>query len=342
MTINVAVATFDAVVLGCDSLSSIVQPMLNLVTGAQFVLDDDGKPVSDKHGRSVFTFDESAVEQQPTTVFGGVSKMFLLYQNKDTSVAAVTSGQGTISGRTIATLATSYRRSHEVQKTHFTKVEDVADDFLQYMHGEWCKQPHLSSIPEEIRQYMPSVNFILGGYGADDDYGKIFHLDVARVQKTETFPKDHHCGVTWGGQAGFVQRLLRGVDASLEQLVQRRIVEALDAQRTQLLEAVLSGLTKAGVPIPEGINFDITEVLAPSDPWDKFWATVDYPNLPVQYAVDLASLLVNTQSGMQHFGSGIATVGGRTHIGVLQRNTPFKKLKEPKLAHAHTGYSHEL
>lgn len=339
MTINVAVATFDAIVLGCDSLSSIIQPVLNLA-GRGPAVDGDGRPILDAQGRQLVALD--GVEHHPVTVFGGVSKMFLLYEDQDTSVAAVTSGQGTVNGRTIAALAGQYKRKCATEHQVFHTVEAIATDFMQFMRMEWMAQPHIQGLPQEIVRSFGTVNFILGGFGKDDEYGKIFHLDVAAGTCEESFPGDHHSGVTWGGQADYVERLLRGADSRLEQMVSRNILEALNSQRASLVESIVGGLMAAGVEIPAGVNFKFTEVVPPSEPWNKFWAEIDYPNLPVQYAVDLVSLLVNTQSGMQHFGTGIATVGGRTHIGVLQRNVKFKKLKEPKLAHSHTGYSHEL
>lgn len=341
MTINVAVSTFDAIVLGCDSLSSVVQPVMNLAR-ARPAVDGNGQPLRDRNGSIMVALDGECIEHYPVNVFGGVSKMFLLYEDRDTSVAAVTSGQGTVNGRTIAALAAQYKRHCEADKKAFGKVEDVTADFLAFMNAEWVAQPHLQSSSPEVPKIFGTVSFLVGGFGRDEDYGKVFSVDVAENKLSEVFPDDHHSGVTWGGQSNFVERLMRGADSRLEQLVSRNIIEALSAQRTNIVESIIGGLMSAGIEIPDGVNFKFKEVIPPSDPWEKFWAQIDYPNLPVQYAVDLASLLVNIQSGMQHFGSGIATVGGRTHIGVLQRNASFKKLKEPKLAHAHTGYSHEL
>ena len=44
------------------------------------------------------------------------------------------------------------------------------------------------------------------------------------------------------------------------------------------------------------------------------------------------------QSGPQRFATGIATVGGRTHVGVVMQNR-FELLNEPELDHSHTGFS---
>ena len=319
--------------------------MMNLA-GVQPAQDATGAAILDKDGKPVFAFDPVRVDHYPVNVFGGVSKMFLLYEDKDTSVAAITSGQGTVNGRTIAGLAAEYKRSCETNRTVFDRVEDVANDFLNFMATEWMNQPHIKNLPPAVipavLPMLGTVNFIVGGFGKRDPHGMVFKLDVAKKDITSAFRPGLGHGVTWGGQANFVERLLKGSDSRLEVLVKRNILEALSAQRNGIVQSVLDGLTAAGVQIPDGINFAFQEVLPAADQWDSFWAEVDYANLPVQYAIDLASLLVNTQSGMQHFGTGIATVGGRTHIGVLQRNSSFKKLKEPKLAHAHTGYSHEL
>ncbi|HEY4092683.1 MAG TPA: hypothetical protein VGN46_14310 [Luteibacter sp.] len=343
MTINVAMATADAIVLGCDSLSSITQPVINL-TKADFAgaVDADGRPIVDGTGQPVFRFPADSVEQQAVTVFGGVSKMFLLYQTKDMSVAAVTSGQGTIDGRTIAALAGIYRRQNEVKKTPFRKVEAVARDFLQFMGTHWVAQQNLKALPVEVIQKLPSVTFIVGGYAPDDEDGMLFKLDVGQSKIVPAFTAHQRFGLTWGGQAGYVERLMRGADGRLEHAVLRGFLSTLSAQRASVAEAVVAGLKDQGVAIPKGLKLEIKEVLPPTDPWDRYVPEIDFENLPVQYAIDLASLLVNTQSGMEHFASGIATVGGRTHIGVLQRNEPFKKLNEPKLAHTHTGYAHEF
>lgn len=341
MTINIAVATLDAIVLGCDSLSSVMSPMMNL-SGIQPAVDASGAAILDKDGKPVFAFDHNRVDHYPVNVFGGVSKMFLLYEDKDTSVAAVTSNQGSVNGRTIAALASEYKRACETNRKAFETVEDVAKDFLEFMVEEWMRQPHIQSLPATMVPMFGTVNFIVGGFGKRDAHGQVYKLDVAQKEVKSAFNAGSNYGVTWGGQANFVERLLKGSDSRLEGLVKRNILEALAAQRNSIVQSVLDGLVQAGVEIPGDINFAIQEVLPTADPWDSYWAEVDYANLPVQYAVDLASLLVNIQSGMQHFGRGIATVGGRTHIGVLQRNSSFKKLKEPKLAHSHTGYSHEL
>ena len=54
--------------------------------------------------------------------------------------------------------------------------------------------------------------------------------------------------------------------------------------------------------------------------------------------MDLVAFLVNLQSGRAKFGSGVATVGGRTHVGVITKNR-FEMLEEPRLKHTNTGFT---
>lgn len=110
MTINIAIATYDAIVFGCDSLSSIVeQAVLPFRHGQDgFARDAQGNELIDAFGNRVV----SVANVQPfvTNVFGGAQKMFLLYEDDDTSVAAVTAGMATLSGVTIASVAARFRK----------------------------------------------------------------------------------------------------------------------------------------------------------------------------------------------------------------------------------------
>ena len=64
-------------------------------------------------------------------------------------------------------------------------------------------------------------------------------------------------------------------------------------------------------------------------------------NLPLQDAIDFAAFLVNMQSGRSKFVPGVATVGGRTHIGVITKGNGFKMLNELELSHRNTGFTYD-
>ncbi|WP_175254157.1 hypothetical protein [Pseudomonas sp. BMW13] len=337
MTINIAVATYDSIVLGCDSLSSVVEPAVSFRT-AGFARDANGVELVDASGHKVIS--TANLTHYVTNVFSGAQKMFLLYEDADTSVAAVTAGMATLCGVTIAGIASRFRRStsHQV----FNTVEEVANEFKTFVRREWEKEVDFVNADEEMRPFFPDVQFIVGGYGKDDDRGRLFKIwiapDVIRetVSTTET-----GTGACWGGQAEFVERLLMGVDAQIEQTITRIVTAALNTRTQKTVEQITEQLEEAGVNIPDNLQLEGgREEL--DLPWRDSSADIDFANLPTQYAVEFVELLVNTQSGMQRFANGVATVGGRTHVGVLRRGEKFEMLNEPQLVHNHTGYSHDL
>ena len=174
MTINIAIATYDAIVLGCDSLSSIVeQAVLPFRYGQDgFARDAQGNELIDAFGNRVVSV--SQVQPFVTNVFGGAQKMFLLYEDDDTSVAAVTAGMATLSGVTIASVAARFRKKNAAGSIGYSSVFEVASAFMAYARQEWERQLDYANAPEEQRPYFPDVQFIAGGYGRDDETSKVF------------------------------------------------------------------------------------------------------------------------------------------------------------------------
>ncbi|WP_164084041.1 hypothetical protein [Stenotrophomonas maltophilia] len=339
LTINIALATYDSVVLGCDSLSSMMDNVI-FPFNHDFAVDADGNPITDANGNFTISLTADKVTQVATTVFGGVRKMFCVYETEDKegmSVAAVTAGLAILQGITIAEHVKRFK--HMSKSAGYGSVADVAQAFFKYFRDKWDAQ--FAAFPESQRQFMPTIQFILAGYGGTPDRLQVFRIDVQQGRVAEEFGEGEHTGICWGGMANYVERLTRGVDANVVYTATRQIAEALSAQREAVLGEISEALATAGVTLPPDLSFDVTEQIEPTLPWDAHQADIDFGNLSTQYAVELVELLVNTQSGMQRFARGIPTVGGRTHIGVLKRGEGFTPLNEPKLQHLHTGYSHD-
>lgn len=340
VTINVVASTYDAVVLGCDSLSSVVErAYFPFRTGSEFAVDADGNRLVDREGNFVFAYRQDQLAYTATSVMGGVRKMFLILEDGPScefSVAAVTSGMATLNGVTIAQLGQKYRRKATAEGTVFTKVEEVLQSFLTYIRQLWELQ--VADVPVDLRaQYR--LNFLAAGYCRDDEYTKVFRIDVTNATIVEQFTDNPHCGATWDGQSDFAARLIRGIDAGLQRKISKSIAETLQNQRMSILQGVMEALQTGGVTLPDGFTFTIQESVPPSLPFSAGEAEIDWPNLPVQSAIELVSALVNAESGMQKFARGIPMVGGRTRIGLLRRNMPFATLNEPDLSHTHLGYA---
>lgn len=344
MTINIALATYDGIILGCDSLSSVVDNVIYpFGQGVEFARDAAGDLILDQTGGPVVSVFGDHITELATTVIGGVRKMFYLYQDEDTCVAALTAGMATILDVTIAEHAKRFRKVHRrnaaIEEPVFTTTESIAEAFKVHMRALWERQ--YEAVKGDQRNYLPTVQFLVAGFGRDDAYGKIFKIDIGSNSIFEQFPNSDHMGICWAGQADYVERLIRGYDARVKAIANREMAEGLGAQRATTLQDITAAIQGAGINLPDDLRFEVTEHAPPTLPWECGHVDIDYGNLSMQYAVDLVEMLVNTQSGMQRFARGIPTVGGRTHIGVLKRDEGFRILNDPDLQHRHTGYGDE-
>lgn len=340
MTINVVAKTYDAVVLGCDSLSSVVErAYFPFRHDAQFAVDGDGNRMVDADGNYLIAYRPEQLEYATTSVMGGVRKMFVLWDDGEAancSVAAVTSGMATLNGVTIAQLAHKFQRDQRRIGATYSTLLEVVTGFRDYIRALW--ELELVDVQEELRKHS-RLNFLVAGYCPEDEFTKVFRVDIAENTITENFPHPLQCGAAWAGQSNFAARLLMGIDSGLKLQITRAIAEALNEQRQSIVASLVDALRDAGIAIPDGFQVTVKETLSPALPFSAAEATVDWGNLPVQSAVELVSALVNAESGMQKFARGIPMVGGRTRIGLLRRNVPFVMLNEPSLSHTHIGYA---
>lgn len=262
-----------------------------------------GEPIVDDEGHPCLT--ASAMTMSVTNVFGGVRKMFSIYENDGFHVAAVTAGLAILENMTIAEHAAKFKREC---KEELDSVEAVSALFLNYIREKWevtvsYKEP---SEQDKIRPTYPNVEFLAAGFEPSGD-GRVYRLDV--LENNMQVQYGGQPGIAWAGQANYVERLLTGMDGGMIQ----SLLTTYKMPFEQLHENVLR----------------------------HNQTRIDFDNLPTQYAIDFVEMLVNTQAGMQRFEPGIATVGGRTHIGVLRRNCAFQMLNEPELVHKHTGFNHD-
>lgn len=347
MTVNVVVATYHGVVLGCDSLSSIVErAYFPFRTPDALARDEDGNLMRDRQGRLLLAFSDENLQETPTNIMGGVQKMFLLYEDSDAndiecSIAATTSGLGTLNGVVIAELAERFRRKVALLCPDKTRAENVVNAFIDFLRPQWEQQVNYESTDEAAREYLSDLQFLISGYGSNDEYIKVYRVSISRREAQEMFPNTPHCSAAWAGQSNTIASLVNGVHPSTQWAVGRTIADALQSQRESVVRSVLEQLRAQEVEIPEPFEATIEEQLPGNLPWNEGAPLIDWANLPVQSAVDLASTLVNAESAIQKFAMGIPMVGGRTRIGLMRRGAPFAFLNEPQIIHEHVGYNHD-
>ena len=169
MTINVVVATYHGVVLGCDSLSSIVErAFFPFRHNAVVERDAQGNVIRDADGNLVIPYHEDQLVNTATNVVSGVQKMFLLHESPDTnnveaSVAAMTSGLATLNGIVIAEVAQRFKKRCVQRDGGYRTTELVVNDFLDFVRPLWEVQVDYANTPEESRPGLSDLNFLLAG-----------------------------------------------------------------------------------------------------------------------------------------------------------------------------------
>lgn len=338
MTINVALVTRDAVILGCDSVASTTKSMLEPWDFIE--RNEDGSAKTDENGRFVARFTPDAISSVPTDVWSGVIKMFELCGGP-ARVAGTTAGLAILNGRSMASFASQFR--NELAATGgCERFEEVVKRFLEFMRREYDKNYAADAIPEE---YRSDVEFLIGGYGKDDHFPSLYRVRL-QGNRYEKIYADGESGIGWAGQSDGVARLIFGYDQRLRFRVNlhgARTIDTLYGEMSQTVARHIDEvLKKLKVALPEGTDITLPAKPAFEFPWGDFQLDIECHNLPLQDAVDLVSYLVNLQSGRAKFVRGVATVGGRTRIGYITRTTDFEMINEPEIVHRNTGFPVDL
>lgn len=330
MTINVALLTNEALILGCDSVASV---SMHLLDPFNFKLE----LVPDRPTMRRVEFGLEDLHQVVTESWGGVTKMFPLCDSPP--VAAVTAGLAKLNNRTMSDLAQEFLERTSPERAN---VKAVAGDFLRYMRREFSRHHDKSKAPETIWE---GPEFLVGGFGRDDRHPSLYRVLVKENELIEQFPPGES-GAAWAGQSDAVERLLRGHDTMLKRRVERIVEAEMEKLHKRMTGAMADNLQrvldKLGGTLPDDLELPLPKQQKVTLPWQSTTLSVDFSNLPLQRAVDFTAYLVNLQSGKSKYARGVPTVGGRTHVGILTKAGGFQMLNEPQLVHRSTGFIDDL
>lgn len=342
MTINIGLATSDALVFGCDSVASATTPFLDPF-GMKWEHDTEGKLLQDADGKFSLKFDFNDLNRVVTNAWGGVTKMFELHAHPS-PIVGVTAGVAKLNERPIASYATDFFALDE--NRHLKSSNEIAAVFLKFMRAAYEEHYKGSGEPESIRE---GPEFLVGGYGEDEPFPSIYRIRVKENDVTMEFGPSGRigrAGVSWNGQSDAVERFIRGYDGYLkrdiEQLIRQELRAVSEIAAKEFAAFVNDLLAKLGQALPEGTKFELPEMKASTIDWVQYGVSIDFANLPLQEAINFVGFLVVLQAGKSRFARGVPTVGGHVHVGVITKKDGFKPLEEPKLLHRLRGFTDDL
>ena len=346
MTVNVGLITSDALVLGCDSVASVTAPLLDPFHFLE--VDHDGKIVTDENDKLTVKFDFQDLQPTVTSAWGGVTKMFQIHP-APSPVVAVTAGAAKLLDRSITSHAGEFFREREKAwqedgkgAKRLVNVEPICRAFLKFMRSRYLLHYQDALLPEPL---WSGPEFLVGGIGRDDTFPSLYRVSV-RGDSMECHFSGGHCGIAWNGQADAIERFIRGYDRSVMVHVEATIKQALEEHgrktRSYVTNFVNGVLDQLAQELPEGTEIDAPSMEEVSLDLERFAPSIDYRNLPLQEAVNFASAMVMTQASLARFCQGVATVGGRTHIGIVTKERGFWAPNEPEITHRFTGLGDDV
>jgi hypothetical protein len=312
MTINVAVVSAEALVLGCDSISTVTEYFINPFARPSELIGPENYQVA---------FTMSDLMPLVTNVWSGVTKMFALSSDERTPVAAVTAGLARLNSRSMKSYADEFLRDKAANTLVQHTVEEVAHNFLTFMRRHYERHYANSPLPPELRD---GPAFLLGGYDAASHLPTLFRMNVKDNRVLPEYAPGTF-GITWDGQSDAVERVLHGYDANLRGSVESHARDITNASSRKLQDLPDRG----SVPSLQDFVTELADSPRFRIDWGKFQCKIACENLPVQDSIDLAAYVVELQSGKEKFSKGIGAVGGRTHIGLLRKHEGFQMLDEP-------------
>jgi hypothetical protein len=160
MSINIILHCRDGIVMGCDSLGSMVQTFLEPGTGTPIVDKSSGQPILRADTNEPII--DIATMRKRNIVINTIGYENKLFPIKDYPVAILSSGLGMISNRCVDDLVGEFAFSlppyKEVEKEFLVKgLVDNLTDFLGTCYSE-----HFKSLPK-----IPAgqnLFFLIGGY----------------------------------------------------------------------------------------------------------------------------------------------------------------------------------
>jgi hypothetical protein len=252
MTINIAVATCDALILGCDSIASTAQYYVDPFK-VGWEKDPSGKVAVDPDGRFTLKIATENFEQLVTNAWGGVTKMFQI-TDAPSPMVAVTAGLAKLNDRTIASYGAEFF-SIQKGRPKKQKLEDckaICDAFLKFVKKGYDIQYKGSTV---LPQFREGPEFLVGGFGRKDDFPSLFRISVQNARVQEQLAKGEF-GVAWNGQSDSVERFIRGYDSNLRSELEGEITSVLkknsDDVKQYVADIVNKMLDALGQKLPSG------------------------------------------------------------------------------------------
>ena len=214
-------------------------------------------------------------------------------------VGVVTYGQAAIGLRTANSFVPEFEEGLPKERL---KIDDFAKVLSDFFMKQWQ-----AVMPSDYAG--PAMTFIVAGFNDGEAYGRVYLIEIPSTPTPiEQHGKPGEFGITWGGQREFVDRLLRGYDPRLPELIKN----ALHLKPTQMSE--------------------LMKVLRPLQ------MSTPVQMLALQDCVNLAIFFIRTTIEAQELSVGVRGVGGEIDVATVTRRDGLQFVQRKKIVGEIPGY----
>ena len=207
-------------------------------------------------------------------------------------IGAVTYGLAAIGMRTAKSFIPEFEVSLPDERI---KTEDYVGMMRDFFTKQWDQ-----IMPKDYKG--PEMVFLVIGFDEGNPYSKLFEFKIPSTKKTiEHFKSGNQFGLNWGGQREFVDRLLKGYDGKI----------------IDILKKILS--------------LDESQIKEVQKEFEKLQMQVPLQAMPLQDCVDLAIFFIRTTISAQNLTVGVRGCGGFIDVATITRVEGLKFIQRKKI-----------
>lgn len=222
------------------------------------------------------------------------AKKLLGFNGPHKHIGVITYGLGSLQLRTAQSFMPEFESSLPDERL---TVVQFADHLGNFFMEQWKNE----GMPEAKTWKESPMIFMVAGFDEGEPYGKVCELNIPHSSKPVIIRDTKDFGVNWGGQREIVDRLVKGYDNRVLNVVQKKL--GLNAKQMAELNRELAPL-QMQIPV---------QIMA------------------LQDCIDLANFIMRTTISGQELSIGVRGCGGNVDVAVITRTEGINMIKEKEL-----------
>ncbi|NQU54977.1 MAG: hypothetical protein HQ522_20855 [Bacteroidetes bacterium] len=222
------------------------------------------------------------------------AKKLLGFNGAHKHIGVITYGLGSLQLRTAQSFMPEFESSLPENRL---SVVEFAEQLGKFFMEQW----KIEGMPAANTWKDSPMIFLVAGFDEGEPYGKVCELNIPHNPKPKIIRDTKDFGVNWGGQREIVDRLIKGYDNRVLDVIQHKL-----------------GLT------PEQI-VEINNELAPLQ------MQIPVQIMALQDCIDLANFILKTTISGQELSIGVRGCGGNIDVAVITRTTGINFIKQKEL-----------